>query len=211
VTIHRVWIGKWIYWILRIHNYNSLISSHILLCTVGTLCLLFLLGTASQWLLGFCVLLPQDCTTVLLDYYPGLRTGTVLDYLHLTANHGFQFSRYITGDDPIQNTDSTVGVCASAVFTWQLLSHCLWMGVYAETFPSNGCLWQLHNSGFHHTCRNIFKLLHHMLCKWLFNHMKLLKDETIFIKLYVTLYWPFKSLSIWKYFAKANCVENPLK
>jgi hypothetical protein len=257
VTIHGVWIGNWIYWILRTQttdNYNSLTSSHIfhiLLCSVGTLCLLFLLGAASQWLLGFCVLLllpslvgiylttqlgvawlqssnkghpscpygPRTAASRLYycaaDLLPRAEDLLRLGLSWITSTWlltmGFSSPDIPLGQTPYKTLILLLLFVSTAAITWQLLSHCLRMGVYAEPFPSNGCLCQLHNSGFHHTCHSIFKILYHILCKWLFNHMKLLKDETIFIKLHVTLYWPFKTLSVWKYCAKVNCVENPLK
>jgi hypothetical protein len=46
--------------------------------------------------------------------------------------------------------------CASAVtITWRLLRHCLATGVFAQPFPSNGCLCWLPYSSFQQTCHSI--------------------------------------------------------
>jgi hypothetical protein len=53
------------------------------------------------------------------------------------------------------NSSSIVACMSLTAFTWQLLSHCLATVVFTESFPSNGYLCGLHNSGFQHTCHNI--------------------------------------------------------
>jgi hypothetical protein len=90
-------------------------------------------------------------------------------FLSPTANHGCQFSRYGLWAEPTENTASNIShfvACMSvATITWRLLNYCLATGVFAETFPSNGCLCWLHNSGFHQTCEKIYFLHFLTICR----------------------------------------------
>jgi hypothetical protein len=53
-----------------------------------------------------------------------------------------------------------------AAITRRLLSHCLATGVFAEPFPSNGCLCWLHSSGFQHTFHTILAICNIILLQY---------------------------------------------
>jgi hypothetical protein len=79
--------------------------------------------------------------------------------LHALSHNGSWPLLYSLGTDHIENTasnnSSVVAYVTVAAVTWHEPSHCLATGVFAEPFPSNGCLWWLHNPGFQQTCHNI--------------------------------------------------------
>jgi hypothetical protein len=79
----------------------------------------------------------------------------------LTGN-GSWSSFYSLGTDRTENTASNGSSIASLsvpAITWQLLSHCLATGMFAEPFPSNGCLWWPYNSDFRQTCHNMLSMI----------------------------------------------------
>jgi hypothetical protein len=47
----------------------------------------------------------------------------------------------------------------TAVAEMRSLCHCLATGLFTEPFPSSGCPFWLHNSGFQQTCYNILHML----------------------------------------------------
>jgi hypothetical protein len=54
-------------------------------------------------------------------------------------------------ENTANNSSSIDASVRLAAIMWRLLSHCLATGLIAEPFPSNGCLFLLHNSGFRQT------------------------------------------------------------
>lgn len=69
--------------------------------------------------------------------------------------------------DCTENTASsssaiTAGVSVAAI-TWWILSHCLVIGLFAEPFSSNGCLWWFLNSDFQQISHNMYS---HQTVKW---------------------------------------------
>jgi hypothetical protein len=70
--------------------------------------------------------------------------------LGLTGNGSWSSSYSLSMEHT--KTPLPILACTSVVASvWWLLSHCLAMGVFTEPFPSNGCLYWLHNFGCQQT------------------------------------------------------------
>jgi hypothetical protein len=90
-------------------------------------------------------------TNLLLFYLPSQDS-------RLTSNGSWSSLQSIrTGhtEKTDSNRSSTVACMSVAAIMWLLLSQCLPTGIFAEPFPSKGCLCWLHNSDFWWTCHDI--------------------------------------------------------
>jgi hypothetical protein len=160
VTIDEVLIGNRIYWTLK-HKirYTALqmtIRDECSQSRFSLLCLVMSSNIGRSSAPGLTSSQACDHLTP-ISYSSNCRLRTLS---RLTGN-GSWSSLYRLGTNLTENTacsSSCIVACVSiAAIKWRLLSHCLETDVFKEPFPSNICLFWLHNSGFQQTCHSIFK------------------------------------------------------
>jgi hypothetical protein len=110
-------------------------------------------GLSPWWLATIFYCLRLETSLFIASYDSQGHVGGIRPPLSLWRN-GSWSSLHSLGTDRTVNTaskSSSIVTCMSvAEITWRLLSHCLLTGVFAEPFPSNGCLCWLRNSFSRH-------------------------------------------------------------